>query len=120
MASPAAYVPVGDDTFILQNGQKIGVVFKFDAPGVDTGHKSILSYGADPFGDNTVSIEWVLNGINILTHSFNTGEARVLQEIVGKDVLKAHGNELKVRVTDTDGSGSFKVDDVIFWYTQKP
>ena len=119
MASPAAYVPLGDDTFILQNGQKIGVVFKFDAPDVDTGRKSVLSFGADPFGDNTVSIECDLNGTNILTHSFNTGEARALQEIVGEDLLKAHGNELKVRVTDTDGSGSLKVDDVILWYTQK-
>ena len=43
----------------------------------------------------------------------------MLQEIVGKDLLKAQGNELKVRVTDTDGSGSFKVGDVVLWYTQK-
>ena len=35
MASPAAYVPLGDDTFILQNGHKTAVVFKFDAPDVD-------------------------------------------------------------------------------------
>src|SRR5215475_13693967 len=85
MASPAAYVPVGDDTFILQNGKKIGVKFHFDAPDVDAGRKSVLSFGADPFGDNTVSIECDLNGTNILTHLFNTGEARVLQEIVGAD-----------------------------------
>ena len=120
MASPAAYLPLGDRTFILQNGDKTGVVFKFDAPDVDAGRKSVLSFGADPFGDNTVSIEWKLNGTNVLTHSFNTGEARVLQEIVGANLLKARGNELEVRVTDTDGSGSFKVNDVIFWYTQKP
>jgi hypothetical protein len=120
MASPAAYAPLGDNTFILQNGQKTGVVFKFDLPDADVGRKSILSFGADPFGDNTVSIECDLNGTNVLTHSFNTGEARVLQEIVGEDLLKTHGNELKVRVTDTDGSGSFKVDDVVLWYTQKP
>jgi hypothetical protein len=119
MASPAAYVPLGDDTFILQNGHKTGVVFKFAAPDVDAGRKSVLSFGADPFGDNTVSIECDLNGTNVLTHSFNTGEARVLQEIVGEGLLQAHGNELKVRVTDTDGSGSFKIDDVVLWYTQK-
>ena len=119
MASPAAYVPLGDNRFILQNGHKTGVIFRFDTPDVDAGRKSVLSFGADPFGDNTVSIECDLNGTNILTHSFNTGEARVLQEIVGEDLLKAHGNELKVRVTDTDGSGSFKVDDVVLWYTQK-
>lgn len=119
MASSAAYLPLGDRTYILQNGDKIGVRFAFDAPDVDAGRKSILSFGADPFGDNTVSIEWDLNGTNILTHTFNTGEARVLQEIVGEDLLKAHGNELKVRVTDTDGSGSFKLDDVILWYTEK-
>lgn len=120
MASPAAYVPLGDDTFILQNGHKTAVVFKFDAPDVDRGRKPVLSFVADPFGDNTVSIECDLNGTSVMTHSFNTGEARVLQEIIGKDLLKAHGNELKVRVTDTDGSGSFKVGDVVLWYTQKP
>ena len=119
MASPAAYLPLGDRTFILQNGDKTGVVFNFDAPDVDAGRKSVLSFGADPFGDNTVSIECDLNGTNVLTHTFNTGEARVLQEIVGEDLLKAQGNELKVRVTDTDGSGSFMVDDVVLWYTQK-
>lgn len=120
MASSAAYVTLRDEPVTLQNGGHTAIVFKFDAPDVDAGRKSVLSFGADPFGDNTVSIEWDLNTINVLTHSFNTGEARVLQEIVGKDLLKAHGNELKVRVTDTDGSGSIKVNDIIFWYTQKP
>ena len=120
MASPAAYVPVGDDTFILQNGSKKAVVYKFNAPAVDAGHKSVLSFVADPFGDNTVSIQWDLTGTNILTHSFDTGQARALQEIVGKDLLKERGNELKVRVTDTDGSGSIKIDDVVLMYTQKP
>ena len=118
MANSAAYVPLGDDTFTLQNGHKTAVVFKFNAPDVDAGRKSVLSYVADPFGDNTVSIEWDLNGTNILTHTFNTGEARVLQEIVGKDLLNEHDNELKVRVTDTDGSGSIKIDDVVLMYTQ--
>jgi hypothetical protein len=118
VAQPAAYVPLGDDTFILQNGRHIGAVYKFDAPDVDAGRKSVLSFVADPFGDNTVSIEWDLNGTNVLTHSFDTGQARVLQETVGEDLLKAHGNELKVRVTDTDGSGSIKIDDVVLLYTQ--
>jgi hypothetical protein len=118
MAGSAAYAPLGDKTFTLQNGDKIGVRYTFDAPDVDAGRKSVLTYVADPFGDNTVSIEWDLNGTNILTHLFNTGEARVLQEIVGKDLLKAQDNELKVRVTDTDGSGSIKIGDVVLMYTQ--
>jgi hypothetical protein len=120
MASSAAYVPVGDDVFTLQNGHKTAVVFKFNAPDVDAGRKSVLSYVADPFGDNTVSIEWILNGTNVLTHSFNTGEARVLQEIIGKDLLSEHDNELEVRVTDTDGSGSINIDDVVLLYSQNP
>jgi hypothetical protein len=118
MAKSAAYLPLGDKTFTLQNGHHTAVVFKFDAPDVDAGRKSVLSFVADPFGDNTVSIEWDLNGTNILTHLFDTPQARVLQEIVGQDLLKAQGNELKVRVTDTDGSGSIKIGDVVLLYTQ--
>src|SRR5262245_3900699 len=118
MARSAAYVPLGDDTFTLQNGHHTAVVYKFDAPGVDAGRKSGLSFVADPFGDNTVSIEWLLNGTNVMTHLFDTPQARVLQEILGKDLLKEHGNELKVRITDTDGSGSIKIDAVVLLYTQ--
>jgi hypothetical protein len=116
MAKPAAYVTLGDDPIALQNGSH---TFHFDAPDVDAGHKSVLSFVADPFGDNTVSIEWDLNGTNILTHTFNTPQARVLQEIVGKDLLNAQGNVLEVRVTDTDGSGSINIDDVVLLYTQE-
>ena len=119
MAQSAAYVALRDDTLTLQNGSHTAAIFKFNAPDVDAGRKSVLSFVADPFGDNTVSLEWDLNGTNILTESFNTPQARALQEIVGKDLLKEHGNELKVRVTDTDNRGSIKIDDIVLMYTQK-
>jgi hypothetical protein len=118
MAKSAAYITLRDDPLTLQNGNHTAAVFKFDAPDVAAAHKSVLSFVADPFGDNTVSLEWDLNGTNILTESFNTPQARGLQEIVGANLLKAHGNELKVRVTDTDNSGSIKIDDVVLLYTQ--
>ena len=117
MAKTAAYQTLRDEPVTLQNGSHTALVMKFDLPNVVAGRKSILSYVADPFGDNTVSIEWDLNGTNILTHSFNTGEARALQEIVGADLLKDQGNELKVRVTDTAG-GSIFLSDVVLWFTQ--
>ena len=81
--------------------------------------ESVLSFVADPFGDNEISLEWDLNGTNILTESFNTAPARALQEIVGKGLLKAKGNELVVRVTDADNGGLIKIDDVVLLYTQK-
>jgi hypothetical protein len=118
MAKSAAYITLRDDPVTLQNGDHTAFVLNFDAPDVDAGHKSVLSFVADPFGDNTVSLEWDLNGTNILTESFNTAPARALQEIVGTNLLKAHGNQLKVRVTDTDNSGSIKIDDVVLLYTQ--
>ena len=119
MANPAAYVALQDEPVTLQSGGDISHVFRFDAPDVDAGRESVLSFVADPFGDNTVSLEWDLNGTNILTESFNTAPARALQEIVGKDLLKKNGNKLKVRVTDTDDSGAIKIDDVVLMYTQK-
>jgi hypothetical protein len=118
MTQSAAYVTLHDKTITLQNGAKTAHTFKFDAPDVDAGRKSVLSFVADPFGDNTVSLEWDLNGTNILTESFNTAEARSLQEIVGAELLQAQDNELEVRVTDTDNSGSIKLDDVFLLYTQ--
>jgi hypothetical protein len=118
MAQAAAYVTRHDKTITLQSGDKTKHRFTFDAPDVDAGVKSVLTFVADPFGDNTVSLEWDLNGTNILTESFNTAEARVLQEIVGTDLLQAQDNTLVVRVTDTDGSGSIKLDDVVLLYTQ--
>jgi hypothetical protein len=119
MAQSAAYLTLGDRTYTLQNGHHTAIKFTFDAPDVDAGRKPVLSFGADPFGDNTVSIEWDLNGTNVLTHLFDTPQARVLQEILGKDLLKERGNVLKVRITDTDHSGSIKIDDVVLLYTQK-
>jgi hypothetical protein len=118
MAKPAAYVTLHDKTITLQSGDKTVHRFTFDAPDVDASVKSVLSFVADPFGDNTVSLEWDLNGTNILTNGFNTGEARALHEIVGKELLLAADNQLEVRVTDTDGSGSIKLDDVVLLYTQ--
>src|SRR5689334_18923338 len=119
MAQSAAYVTLHDKTVTLPNDQdELSHKFTFDAPDVDAGIKSVLSFGADPFGDNTVSREWDLNGTNILTNGFNTGEARALQEIVGKELLLEQGNELVVRVTDTDATGLIKLDDVVLLYTQ--
>jgi hypothetical protein len=117
MAKSAAYVPLQDDTITLE---KVGdfARFPFDAPDVDAGRESVLSFVADPFGDNEIALEWDLNGTNILTENFTSAPARALQEIVGKNLLKAHGNELEVRVT-VDGGGSIKLDDVVLMYTQK-
>jgi hypothetical protein len=119
MAQSAAYVTLRDKTITLPNDKnELSHTFRFDAPDVDAGVKSVLSFVADPFGDNTVSLEWDLNGTDILTNGFNTGEARALQEIVPKDLLQAQGNELVVRVTDTDDTGLIKLDDVVLLYTQ--
>ena len=118
MAKPAAYVTLHDKPITLEDGDKTVHTFTFDAPDVDAGIKSVLSFVADPFGDNTVSLEWDLNGTDILTNGFNTGEARALQEIVPADLLLAQDNALVVRVTDTDGSGVIKLDDVVLLYTQ--
>jgi hypothetical protein len=118
MAKPAAYVTLQDQSVTLQNGGNVAHVFKFDAPDVDAGRESVLTFVADPFGDNEVSLEWDLNGTNILTESFNTAPSRALQEIVGKNLLKAHRNELEVRVTDSDNGGAIKLDDVVLLYTQ--
>jgi hypothetical protein len=119
MPKSAAYVTIQDETVTLQSGPTDSQTFTFDTPDVVVARESVLSYVADPFGDNTVSIEWLLNGTNILTHSFDTAMARSLQEIVGKDLLKATGNELEVRITDTNGSGSIKLDDIVLLYTHK-
>jgi len=119
MAQPAAYVSLHDKTVTLPNDKnELSHTFRFDAPDVDAGVKSVLSFVADPFGDNTVSLEWDLNGTNILTNGFNTAEARALQEVVAKDLLLAQDNVLEVRVTDTNGTGLIKLDDVVLLYTQ--
>jgi hypothetical protein len=121
MGNPAAYVTLHDKTVTLQSGDKTSHEFRFDAPDVDAGHKSVLTFVADPFGDNTVSLEWDLNGTDILTNGFNTGEARLLQEIVGTELLLAQDNSLVVRLTDTDTSAAIKLDDVVLLYTtQQP
>jgi hypothetical protein len=36
---------------------------------------------------------------------------------VAKDRLKETGNTLEVRITDTDGSASIKLDDIVLLYT---
>jgi hypothetical protein len=120
MANPAAYATIRDGSIKLEIGGDIDHAFAFDAPGVDAGRKSVLSFVADPVindGEN-VSVEFDLNGVNILTHLFDTAPARAMQEIVGENLLKEYGNKLKVRLTDTDNNGALKIDDVVLLYTQ--
>ena len=121
MANPAAYATLQDDPIVLEIGGDIDHTFAFDAPDVDVGRKSVLRFVADPvIGDGeNVSVEFDLNGTNILTHLFDTAPARAIQEIVGENLLNVNGNKLKVRVTDTDKNGSIKFDNVVLMYTQE-
>jgi hypothetical protein len=117
MARSAAYVTLQDEPVTLQSGGDVSRTYTFDLPRVVEDKESVLSFVADPFGDQTVSLEWDLNGINILTNGFTTAPARALQEIVAKNRLKETGNMLEVRITDTDGSASIKLDDIVLLYT---
>jgi len=102
---------------VLENVGDVATL-RFDAPDIDAGRESVLTYVADPFGTDQIALEWDLNGRNVLTNNFTSAPARALQEILPKDLLKAHGNKLEVRVT-VDGGGSVKLDDVVLLYTQK-
>jgi hypothetical protein len=121
MAKPAAYVAIQDSGVTLEIGADIDTTFGFDAPGVDPGIPSVLTYDANPSLANgqDVSLEWTLNGTNVVTQSFGTGEPRAWQEIVGKNLLKASDNKLTVRLTDTDNNGNIGVQDIVIMYTQK-
>jgi hypothetical protein len=119
MPKSAAYVALQDEPVTLKSGSDVSHTMTFDLPNVVEEHESVLSFVADPFGDDTVSLEWDLNGINILTNAFDTAPSRALQEIVAKDRLKATGNTLEVRITDTDGSAAIKIDDVVLLYTHR-
>ena len=121
MAQPAAYVVLQDGGITLEIGVDIDSTFGFDAPGVDPGHPSVLSFDANPSLANgeDVSLEWSLNSEVVLTQTFGTGEPRAWQEVVGKNLLKASGNKLTVRLTDTDGNGEIGISDAVIMYTQK-
>jgi hypothetical protein len=81
LANPAAYATLQDDPIVLEIGGDIDHTFAFDAPDVDVGRKSVLSFVADPvIGDGeNVSVEFDLNGTNILTHLFDTAPARAIR-----------------------------------------
>jgi hypothetical protein len=118
----AAYVVLDDDSFDLAvDGPNIDVdhTINFGAPNVDGGKEAVLSFDANP-GETDVSIEWKLNGTNFLNQTFNTGDARAWQRVVPKNLLKATDNKLTARLTDTDGSGSINLRDIVLLYTQKP
>ena len=121
MAKPAAFVALQDSAITLRIGGDIDHTIGFDAPGVDAGHESVLTFDANPSlaDGEDVSLEWSLNGEDVLIQSFGTGEARAWQEIVGKNRLKATGNKLTVRLTDTDKDGAIDIQDVVLLYTQK-
>ena len=118
---PAAYVPIQDGGITLRIGGDIDHTFGFDAPRVDAGRESVLTFDANPSLANgeDVSLEWKLNGTAVLTQTFGTGEPRAWQEIVGKNLLKTAGNKLTVQLTDTDHDGEIAVQDVVLMYTQE-
>ena len=121
MAQPAAYVTLEDSAILLEIGGDLDHTFGFDAPGVDAGRNSVLTFDANPSLANgeDVSLEWTLNGKDVLIQTFGTGEPRAWQEIVGKDTLKASDNKLTVRLTDKDKKGAIGIQDVVLLYTQK-
>ena len=121
MAKPAAYVAIQDSGVTLEFGDDIDKTFPFDAPGVDAGIPSVLTFDANPSLANgeDVSLVWILNGTNVVTQTFGTGEPRAWQEIVGKNLLKASDNKLTVRLTDNDNNGKISVQDIVIMYTQK-
>lgn len=121
MPQPAAYVTLQDRAITLRIAGDIDHTFGFDAPGVDAGRESVLTFGANPSLANgeDVSLEWTLNGKDVLIQTFGTGEARAWQEIVEKNILKASDNKLTVRLTDTDNDGEIDIQDVVLLYTQR-
>ena len=55
MAQPAAYVTVEDSAITLRIGGDLDHTFGFDAPGVDAGRKSVLTFDANPFHGGLLS-----------------------------------------------------------------
>jgi hypothetical protein len=121
MAQPAAYVVLQDQGITLGIGEDIDSTFGFDAPGVDAKRQSVLIFNANPSLANgeDVSLEWKLNNEAVLVQTFGTGEPRAWQEVVGKNLLKASGNKLTVRLTDTDNNGQIGISDAVIMYTQR-
>jgi hypothetical protein len=121
MAQPAAYVVLQDQGITLGFQEDTDHSFGFDAPGVDVKRESVLSFDANPSLANgeDVSLEWSLNGEDFLVQTFGTGEPRVWQEVVGKNLLKTSGNRMTVRLTDKDKNGEIGISDVVLHYTQK-
>ena len=66
------------------------------------------------------SLEWTLNGKDVLIQTFGTGEPRAWQEIVGKNTLKASDNKLTVRLTDKDKKGEIGIQDVVMITPRSP
>jgi hypothetical protein len=126
MPSTAAYVAVQGSASTVEWGGDIDYTFDhFDAPGVDTGRRPILSFDINPSlnGDQDVTVKWSLNGTDVLGLSFSTGEPRAWQEILESNLLKAKNNELTVTLTNsdnTDRSSAITVNDVVILYTNKP
>ncbi len=115
-----AYVILDAGSFTLEyQGTNIDTdhTIGFDIADVKADRESVLTFDVNPGDDDDISVVWTLNGTDILNRGFSSTEARAWQAVVPKNLLKARGNKLTVKLTDTDATGSISFNDLVLTYT---
>jgi hypothetical protein len=119
MAHSASYAAIADGDTILEFGDDVDHTFNFDAPGVDADEQSVLTFVVNPGPDGSdadVEISMSINGTDVSDVVFTSGQGRPWQEIVQGGLLKANGNKLTAKLTDSDKKGSMHVKDIVLYY----
>jgi hypothetical protein len=91
----------------------------FDAANVKADKEAVLVFDVNPGNDDDISVTWTLNGTDILNQGFSSTDARAWQAVVPKNLLKANGNKLTAKLSDTDATGSISFGDLVLTYTLK-
>jgi len=116
-----AYVILDDGSFVLEyQGTNIDTdhTIGFDAANVKADKEAVLTFDVNPGNDDDISVTWTLNGTDILNQGFSSSDARAWQAIVPKNLLKAKGNKLTAKLTDSDATGSISFGHMVLLYTQ--
>jgi hypothetical protein len=118
MPTIADYVVLIDQSFTLgEPGTISDRHFQFDAPGVSSTNRSIVTFNVDPnIAAGNVTLRMRLNNALAPTIEFGTNPTRSLHEVFPAGTVKVTGNELVVSVPADSGGGSIAVSDIVVFF----
>ncbi len=124
MSRVADYKIIKDDSFTLTStppGNSKEIKFDLDSPHVEA--RSILAFKLDLVNADNFRFNVKVNGTQVVERTCSGDRFFTFHEVIPANLLKRKDPgpppENSIQFTNTNGTGSVKISDIVLWYQHR-